>query len=234
VVLSLRFASPAICTLILGISPITIAFYGNWKQKECSYRSLLLPSLMILLGLILVNTPAIGMRESVFEYALGLICCAVSLAAWSWYAVANSLFLKTNPQVASGDWATLIGVSTLVWVAVFGVATMLFFGEQWDGGKYFVWDAPFIRFLIGGAILGLLCSWVGGFLWNRASTYLPVALVGQMTIFETIFGLIFVYMLEQRFPPQLEALGVLILFSAVLLGIRYQQQEAERSLKTAG
>ena len=52
VILAVRWASPAICALILGLSPITIALYGNWKEKECSYRSLIIPSVLILAGLV--------------------------------------------------------------------------------------------------------------------------------------------------------------------------------------
>ena len=39
VVLSLRYSTPAICVLVLGLSPITIAFYGNWKQREIAFVS---------------------------------------------------------------------------------------------------------------------------------------------------------------------------------------------------
>ena len=57
-----------------------------------------------------------------------------------------------------------------------------------------------MSFLIGCATLGLLCSWVGASLWNKASVFLPVSLAGQLMIFETIFGVLFVYMLNQQMP----------------------------------
>jgi drug/metabolite transporter (DMT)-like permease len=57
VVLALRYSTPAVCALILGISPISIAFYGNWKQKETTFRSLIFPSLLILIGLVIINIP---------------------------------------------------------------------------------------------------------------------------------------------------------------------------------
>src|SRR5262245_8925287 len=40
-VLCMRCADSAIAALILGMSPVTIAFYGNWKEKECSFKSLI-------------------------------------------------------------------------------------------------------------------------------------------------------------------------------------------------
>jgi len=54
--------------------------------------------------------------------------------------------------------------------------------------KYVTLSPELSAFFIGSAILGLLCSWVGAWLWNRASLHLPVSLAGQLTIFETIFG----------------------------------------------
>lgn len=47
VVLAIRYASPEICALVLGTSPITIAFYGNWTQQEGNFKLLILPSLLI-------------------------------------------------------------------------------------------------------------------------------------------------------------------------------------------
>ncbi len=220
VVLALRYSTPAICALILGISPITIAFYGNWKQKETTFRSLIIPSLLILFGLILINVPQIETSTSLSSYILGLICSLVALTAWSWYVVANSRFLKHHPEVRSSDWSTLIGVATLFWVLLFALFISVFFGNQLQLEKYFTFTPQLKNFLIGSAILGLLCSWVGAFLWNRASLHLPVSLAGQLTIFETLFGVLFVYIVEQHVPPLIEGLGIVILLTAIIYGIR--------------
>ena len=57
VVLGLRFATPAICALVLGLGPITIALYGNFTEKEIPYKSLIVPSILIVIGLIAINYP---------------------------------------------------------------------------------------------------------------------------------------------------------------------------------
>lgn len=219
VVLALRYATPAVCALVLGISPITIAFYGNWKQKETTFRSLLIPSALILIGLVLINIPHFKSTSSPSSYVLGLFCSLLALTSWSWYVVANSRFIKHNPTVRSSDWSTLIGVTTLFWVIAFAIV-LLFFENQLQLEKYITPSPALINFLIGSAILGLLCSWLGAFLWNRASLNLPVSLAGQLTIFETIFGVLFVYTLDRHAPPPLEALGIVVLLLAVVYGIR--------------
>lgn len=220
VVLAVQHASPAMCALVLGISPITIAFYGNWKQKECSFRSLILPSVLIIVGLVVINAPKLMDNEAPDNYLFGLLCAFLALLAWSWYVVANARFLKDNPQIATHNWSTLIGTATFFWTIVFGFVVWEFFEEYLEVEKHFTYSMELNNFLIGCAILGLLCSWVGAFLWNTASRYLPVPLAGQLTIFETVFGVLFVYLLDNDYPPQQESLGIALLLVAIILGIK--------------
>ena len=220
VVLALGYSSPAICALILGISPIAIAFYGNFRQREVSFKSLILPSLVILCGLIIINIPHLLASAAPSSYFLGLLCSFFALAAWSWYVVANSRFLKSHPQVHSGDWSTLIGVTCLFWVFLFALVLGLFFKNHFGIEKFLTFTPELKTFLIGSIILGVLCAWVGAFLWNKASLRLPVSLAGQLTIFETIFGVIFVYVLQRHMPTLLESIGIGMLLFAVVYGVR--------------
>jgi drug/metabolite transporter (DMT)-like permease len=227
IVLAVRYSTPAICALIVGISPITIAFYGNWKQKECSYRSLIFPSFLILVGLVIINVPQMNVSESISEYTMGMVCALIALASWTWYVEVNSRFLKEYPHVSPKDWVTLVGIATLFWVMIFGVVLITCLHEQFHLDKYIVWNAELMSFIGGCAFLGIMCSWVGAMLWNQASVYLPVSLAGQLTIFETIFGVIFVYSLAQQMPPMFECVGMAILFGAVIYGIRRSSQSVE-------
>lgn len=219
-VLSLRYASAAITALILGVSPIVIALYGNWKQKEIAFRSLIFPSLLILLGLVIINVPHLRAHEAPSSYLLGLIFSVCALILWCWYVVANARFLCQHTSIKPDEWSTLIGMSSLIWVVVFVILTSLFFGQLLHTDKYFVWSEELKRFWMGSAILGLLCSWLGAFLWNQASLRLPISFAGQLTIFETIFGVIFVYCIHRQLPSFLESLGMAVLLSAIVYGIR--------------
>lgn len=114
-VTGLRYSSSSVIALLLGLSPITIAFYGNWLKKECSYRQLVIPSILIGCGLICVNWDAFHALEgqATWEYGFGLLCGLFSLAAWNWYVIANSQFLYKYSQISSSDWSTMIGIATL-------------------------------------------------------------------------------------------------------------------------
>lgn len=228
VVLSVRYASPAICALILGIAPISIAFYGNWKEKECSYKSLIFPSFLILVGLVLINAPHMTAATSLKTYILGLLAAFWALLAWTWYVVVNARFLKKHPEVEPNDWSTIIGLATLVWAVIFGL--VLGFSDQIQVQKWITPSPELTRFLVGAATLGLLCSWVGTYLWNRASFLLPVSLAGQLTIFETIFGILFVYALEHSLPPLFEGVGIALFLIAIVYGIKVSSQTEEERL----
>jgi drug/metabolite transporter (DMT)-like permease len=131
-----------------------------------------------------------------------------------WYVVANSRFLKQHPAITYSDWATIMGTVTLAWVLVFAaVALILAPAEHQE--KYWVLDERLLSFLIGGSILGFICSWLGTYLWNLGSQRLPISLAGPLTIFETIFGLLFVYLAEQNLPTLAEIIGIITILSGV-------------------
>jgi len=218
-VLALRNASPAVTALISGLSPITIALYGNLKQRTYSFRSLLVPSTLILLGLILVNLSAFEDRwfsDSIENYLLGLACAIIAVAAWTWYVVANAEFLKRNPGLPSSQWATMIGTATFCWVALLGITVGIVDATLIDITKINLFEEEFLIFLSGCLILGIVCSWIGSYLWHRASTLLPIALAGQLTVFETVFALVFVFFVEGRIPVASEVLGMFIMLLAVI------------------
>ena len=55
---------------------------------------------------------------------------------------------------------------------------------------------------------------------NRSSD----SFAGQLTILETVFGLILIYILEQRLPPVVESIGIVLFLAAIIYGIRQSAQ----------
>lgn len=221
-VLGIQCADAAVAALILGMTPITITIIGNFKQKECSFKSLIWPCIAIGSGLILVNIPALqasSFEKSASLYCTGLLFAFIALISWSIFAVANGRLLKKFPTLSSRDWSSIIGIASLVWVMVIGLVFMMFTPEPFLY-KFLVWTPELQTFIIGSIILGLLCSWTGAFLWNKGSSMLPISLAGQLTIFETLFGLLFVYLLLQRVPEIIELVGMAIILIGIYSSIR--------------
>jgi drug/metabolite transporter (DMT)-like permease len=227
VILGIRYTSPEICALILGISPITIAFYGIRNEKLSNFKFLIVPSFLILIGLVMINLPSIQLTHSLSDYFIGLTCSSIALVSWSAYVVLNSEFLKNNSQVLSSDWATMQGVTTFLWAVVAGIVYVIFFGKDLSFDKYFTSNPDVLNFWLGCLTLGSLCSWVGGNLWNKASVYLPVTMAGQLMIFETIFGVMFVYIIEMEYPSLLEFSGILLLLGTIIYCIRNLSQKPQ-------
>src|SRR5207302_1471124 len=109
-----------------------------------------------------INIPQLIHTASPATYLLGLFCAFLALVAWSWYAVANARFLKRNPHLLSSDWATLVGVGTLFWVTLLTSILALFFTDHLQ-----LETSSLKSFLIGSTVLGVLCSWLGTFLWDK-------------------------------------------------------------------
>lgn len=219
-VLSIRYSSPEVSALIMGTCPITIACYGNWKEKEVDFKALILPSVLIVIGLICINAPHLMVTNSYLEYSVGVFFSVVSLVSWSLYVVLNSRYLKQNPHIHPDDWATMQGVTTFSWATVVGAVCAYIYWEDFQLGRYLIWTDETAYFLLGCATLGLVCSWGGNMMWNKASTLLPVSLAGQLMIFETIFGVIYVFILNWQAPSFLETFGIILLLGAVIHGIR--------------
>lgn len=230
-VLALRYSTPDVCALVLGISPITIMIYGNLRQKELPFKKLLTPAFLILGGLTILNLPHIAAATTLSSYVFGLICSGFALAAWTWYVEANSRFLKEHPEVPSSDWSTLIGIGTLFWVIIFALVILFFFDEQLHLDKYLVFDEDLMKFIVGSLVLGIFCSWVAEYLWNRASLYLPISLAGQMTIFETAFALLLVYIIDWRLPLLTEVLGMGVQLLGILYGVHQFTKKEKNSLR---
>jgi drug/metabolite transporter (DMT)-like permease len=79
--------------------------------------------------------------------------------------------------------------------------------------------AELLRFILWSLIMGLAGAWLATLLWMIASKRLPLALAAQLIVAETIFGLIFGFLFEQRLPTLAEAGGSTLQLAGVGLAI---------------
>lgn len=217
VIIGLRYATAPLTVLIAGLCPILIALYGNYKTKEFSFKKFLKPLLWIMLGILLVNAIEVDWSftsSTPLEYLIGVSGAIISLLMWSIFAIYNTNFLKKYPDLPRAEWATIIGITTFAGTLLL-IALLSPFGIV-DYSKIFTLPmSSTLFFLLGTGFLGVVCSWIGCYLWNEACSNLPIALIGPLIIFETIFGLFFVFIIEKRIPSLLEGFGIV----AMLWGI---------------
>lgn len=224
IVLGVSLVGAPVVAVILGTLPVTVTLYANRRHRDYPFRTLIPALLLIGFGLVVVNALEVDWSglgaHSVGDQLLGIGCAVLSLALWTWFSMANSTFLKANPQISAAEWSTVIGVVTLG-LSVALVPVMLASGGVLAPSVSETAPRPSWWWLVVGAvILGVLVSWLATLLWNRASVMLPMALAGQLIVFETLSGLAYVFAVTGRVPPLLEFVGIVMVIGGVLLGLR--------------
>jgi drug/metabolite transporter (DMT)-like permease len=226
-VLGIQFVGAAVSVLIIGTLPVTVAFYGNWRRHEYPFSRLALPVALTLIGLVLINLPgphgaSMGGGRSGTLYLVGLLCTVTALALWTWFAVANAIFLERHTEVSATAWTSVIGVNTLILAVAATVllATGYHFGMGPSAPPLPRREQDLLPFLVGSLILGCGASWVATSLWNRASILLPISVAGQLIVCEPLTVLLYVFLIHRRLPTPLEFLGITLTLGGVLLGLR--------------
>ena len=83
--------------------------------------------------------------------------------------------------------------------------------------------------------VAVLASIVGNALWNKMSRLLPLTLVGQMILFETLFALLYGFLWERRFPTPPEcAAFVLVVLSVTSCISAHRTPAPEQVARMAG
>jgi drug/metabolite transporter (DMT)-like permease len=204
----------AMTSLVIGFLPVVVTIIGS-RDRDAVPLARLFPSLLLCAaGVLCIGWQAVVEPASGTGLArvTGLLCAVGALASWTAYAVGNSRWLARLDHVSAHDWNLLTGIVTgaqslLLFPLALALDTTHHGGSEW---------ATFAAVSIGIAVLA---SMVGNAFWNRMSRLLPLTLVGQMILFETLFALIYGFLWEHRLPRPLEtaafALVVLSVFFCV-------------------
>lgn len=227
---AIQLADAPLPTMLIGTLPIVISVFANWRPGHASESvawARLTPSLVILcLGLTLVNSSeldhlkhSIDNSRSTGDYALGCVVAVCAVAAWTWYPIVNSRYLRSHPHINSVTWATVQGLATLP-MALAGFALYGLYAYV-SGSSY---DLPLGPrpgvFVLMMLLIGLSASWLGTLLWNKASQLLPTALVAQLIVFETLAALLYAFLLRGTAPDMRVLCGVVLLCVGVVFGVR--------------
>ncbi|MFT4197904.1 MAG: DMT family transporter, partial [Pseudoxanthomonas sp.] len=142
--------------------------------------------------------------------ALGLLCAGGALLSWTAYSIGNAHWLQRRHDISGHDWSLLTGVVTGALALLLTPPAFLPAAARMHGG------GDWLRFWGLAALLALLASVIGNACWNRASRLLPLSLMGQMIVFETVFALLYGFAWERRLPNPLEAVAIACLLAGVL------------------
>jgi drug/metabolite transporter (DMT)-like permease len=74
--------------------------------------------------------------------------------------------------------------------------------------------------------VAVLASIVGNAFWNRASRLLPLSMLGQMIVFETVFAFVYGYLWEGRGPTVVEVVAMILMVVSVVWCLRAHRSSA--------
>lgn len=211
---AVRFAGAAIPPLVIGTMPVILALIANLRDRSVSWRLLALPLALIAAGIAWVNiavfaaTPA-GDRTMI---AYGIASATIGLVLWVVYGLASTATMQSPDAPDILQWTGLQGIGaglgSLVLIPMTSLNTPITYS-----------DIDLLRFILWALIMGLAGAWLATLLWMIASKRLPLALAAQLIVAETVFGLIFGFVFEQRLPTVAEAGGSLLQLAGVGMAI---------------
>ncbi len=196
----------AMTTLIIGLLPVSVAVLGRHDNGSVPLGRLALP---LALGIAGITCTVWGSVGGTSGSLFGIVCAFGALIAWTLYAVDNSRWLSRLDTVSSQDWSLLTGLVTGALALVLAIPAFILSPGTHSGAQW--WG--FAGLMTGVA---LLCSVIGNAFWNRASRLLPMTLMGQMILFETLFALLYGFLWEGRWPHLTEVIAIALLCASVL------------------
>jgi len=205
--------------------PVVVILWGLRDPGAVPLRRLAWPLVMAvaavgLIGFEALRRPTDGHADGPLDVALGLACAIGALVAWSAYAIGNSRWLARHDRVSAQDGSLLTGVVTGALSLALVPIALIASGASWD-------DAVWSRFLMVSASVALGASILGNALWNRASQLMPLTMLGQMIVFETLFALIYGFIYEGRWPTGIEGLAIILMVVSVIWCVRAHRPTAE-------
>jgi drug/metabolite transporter (DMT)-like permease len=223
-----RLAGVAPTSLIIGVLPITVTLLGRHDHGTVPLRRLALPLAIVAAGIACINVDVFlhagDTGRPPWQVVAGLGCAAGALLCWTWYAVDNARFLKTNAHFTSAEWSALYGLATGVMALAIGLAgvgaTAVLSQGAVTAADSTAPGRDWTLFWTCNAVLALGASVIGNGLWNVASRRVPVTLSGQLILFETLFALLYGFLYRQAWPRPLETAAIALLVAGVLWSVR--------------
>jgi drug/metabolite transporter (DMT)-like permease len=206
---------------IVGLLPTCVSVAGNRRLSTRTWCRLLMPFAMVTCGMGIV----LAVQSGILVYRVhlswpGVLAALVTVIVWTWYAISNSHFLRRNPAISDAHWSCAIGVATFALsIAIAGldaVSTRSILSPVFSGGR--AQDA--MLFVSVTMVLGIGSSWLATIFFNRASHTLPMGLVGQLIVLETIFGIIYACIYRRALLPAPQAAGMALAVTGIWLSAR--------------
>lgn len=217
---AVKLSGVAFTSIIIGFLPVAVTIIGSRDHGAVSLKRLW-PSLVFgAIGIVGISWQSLTENDAGLDVSriIGLACALGALASWTAFAVGNARWLSRLHDVSADDWNMMTGVVTGALALVLAIPAFGFGGESHNSGDW-------LHFVAVAAGLGFTASILGNALWNRMSRLLPLTMVGQMILFETLFALLYGFLWEGRGPTLIEVVAICSVVLSVVLCMRAHRPE---------
>lgn len=201
----------AMTSLVIGFMPVAVTIIGSRERNAVPLIKLAPSLLLCALGAVSIGWQALGKPAAgtVETQLTGLLFAIGALVSWTTFAIGNARCLVRLENISSHEWNLLTGIVTGAQNLLLVPLAIAVGSAQHTAGEWAWFGAV-------AASIAVLASVAGNALWNRMSRLLPLTLVGQMILFETIFALIYGFIWEWRMPTILEAVTFALVAGSVV------------------
>lgn len=223
-VVGVQLAGVAASAVIVGMVPVVVALWGLRRPGAVPFRRVILPILLAAAAVVLIGAGTTGHGSAGSGASssplLGLMCAILALLSWSAYAIANSHWMDRLPEVTAHEWSLLTGVVTGGLALLIVPLAWLTRPEGWDAAAWQTFGLVSVAVAVGASILG-------NAFWNQAGRLMPLTMLGQMIVFETLFALVYGFFWAQRWPTPVEGVAVIMMVVSVIWCVRAHAPVAE-------
>ncbi|MEJ8308926.1 DMT family transporter [Agrobacterium larrymoorei] len=209
---AVQLSGVAFTSIIIGFLPVAVTIIGSMDHGAVSLKRLW-PSLFFgAVGIIGISWQSLMHDGTPLDARklIGLAAAIGALASWTAFAVGNARWLVRLHAVSADEWNLMTGVVTGGIALVLAVPAFVF-------GDVAHPSSDWMQFTMVAVGLGISASIFGNALWNRMSRLLPLTMVGQMILFETLFALLYGFLWEGRGPTIIESIAIVSVVLSVLL-----------------
>lgn len=221
-VVSVHFAGVGASALIVGMVPVVVALWGLKDKDSPPLTRVAPPILVAALAVGLIGWETLSQSGNPghdgVQTLIGLACALAALLSWSAFAVGNSRWMGRLPEVSPHDWSLLTGVVTGGFALLLALPAVLTLGV-WSGEAW-------VRFLGVSVGVAVFASIIGNAFWNQASRLLPLTMLGQMIVSETLFAFLYGFLWEGRGPTVIEIVAMILMVVSVVWCVRAHRPAA--------
>ncbi|MNU46008.1 Inner membrane protein YtfF [compost metagenome] len=221
-VVSVHFAGVGASALIVGMVPVVVALWGLKDKDSPPLTRVAPPILVAALAVGLIGWETLSQSGNAghdgVQTLIGLACALAALLSWSAFAVGNSRWMGRLPEVSPHEWSLLTGVVTGGFALLLAVPAVLTLGV-WSGEAW-------VRFLGVSVGVAVFASIIGNAFWNQASRLLPLTMLGQMIVSETLFAFLYGFLWEGRGPTVIEIVAMILMVVSVVWCVRAHRPAA--------